>query len=97
MLCRGVVNIPTTGSFLVVEGSRYSGKSACVGVRCSCIFGVAEVGVGYAVLPAKVEAVFNCGVAIGVEVGNEADDEALGMPKPCSDELPVIGVGVECR
>lgn len=76
------MNIPTTGSFLVVDGSRYSGKSACVGVRCSCIFGVAEVGVGYAVLPANVEVVLSCGVAIGVDVGNEAEDEALGMPKP---------------
>lgn len=92
-----MVKRPTTGSFFVVGGSRYSGKSACVGVRCRCIFGVAEVGVGYAVLLGYVDVVFNCGVAIGVEVGNEADEDALGMPKPCSDELPVIGVGVECR
>jgi hypothetical protein len=53
------------------------------------MFGVAEVGVGYAVLPPKFEVVLSCGVAVG-------GVKALGMPKFCSDELPVIGVGVEC-
>jgi hypothetical protein len=61
------------------------------------MFGVAGVGVGYAVLLAKCEVVFNCGVAVGVEVGKGSEEEAFGMPKPCNNELPVIGVGVECR
>jgi hypothetical protein len=61
------------------------------------MFGVAEVGVGYAVLLPKFEVVLSCGVAVGgVEVGKGTEDEAFGMPKLCSDELPVIGVGVEC-
>jgi hypothetical protein len=96
-LCRlwsGVVNIPTTGSCL---SPRYSEKLACVGVRCECMFGVADVGVGYAVLLPYVEAVVDCGVAVGVEVGCGSEDEDFGMPKLCADELPAIGVGVECR
>jgi len=61
------------------------------------MFGVPGWGVGYAVLLAKLEALFSCGVDVGVEVGKGSDDEAVGMPKLCKDELPVIGVGVECR
>jgi hypothetical protein len=66
-------------------------------VRCECIVGVAEVGVGYAVLLAKVDVVLRCGVAVGVVVGTVAEGVAFGIPYPCRDELPVIGVGVECR
>jgi hypothetical protein len=55
------------------------------------------VGVGYAVLLANVDVVLSCGVDVGVEVGKETEDEAFGMPNPCRDELPGIGVGVECR
>jgi hypothetical protein len=86
--------MPTTGSCF---SARYSGKFACVGVRCECMFGVAEVGVGYAVLLAYVEAVLTCGVDVGVEVGCGTEDEVFGMPKLWKDELPVTGVGVECR
>jgi hypothetical protein len=63
-----------------VGPARYSGKSACVGVRCECVFGVAEVGVGYAVLLPSVEVVLSCGVAVGVDAGNGPEDEALGIP-----------------
>lgn len=91
------MNSPTTGSCFVVGSGRYSGKDACVGVRCECIVGVAEVGVGYAVLLAKVELAWSCGFASGVEVGKGPEEVAFGMPKPCNEELPVIGVGVECR
>lgn len=44
--------------------------------------------------------VLSCGVAVGVEIGYDADDAVLafGIPKfCCSDEHPGIGVGVECR
>jgi hypothetical protein len=42
--------MPTTGSCLL-EGSPYvSPNDVAVGVRSECIVGVAEVGVGYAVL-----------------------------------------------
>lgn len=61
------------------------------------IVGVAEVGVGYAVVFGKFD-VLSIGVVVGVEVGNGTeDDEALGMPNDCSEDDPVIGVGVECR
>jgi hypothetical protein len=92
-----VVKSPTTGSRFIVDSARYSGKLACVGVRCECMFGVAEVGVGYAAPLPYVEVVLSCGVDVGVDVGNGAEIEAFGMPKLCSDELPVTGVGVECR
>jgi hypothetical protein len=59
------------------------------------MFGVAEVGVGYAVWPLKVP-LLGCGVAVGVDVGKgPEDDVALGMPKFWTVELPGIGVGVE--
>jgi hypothetical protein len=79
-LCRGVVKSPTTGSCFIAWASRYSGKAVCVGVRCECIVGVAEVGVGYAVLLAKVEVVLRCGVAVGVVVGTVAEGVAFGIP-----------------
>lgn len=61
------------------------------------IVGVAEVGVGYAVVFEKCD-VFIKGVVVGVDVGNGIEDEvALGMPKFCNEDDPVIGVGVECR
>ena len=76
------MNSPTTGSCLLVGCSRYSGNVACVGVRSDCIVGVAEVGVGYAVLLPNV-LVLSCGVAVGVDVGKGTEvDVAFGMPKP---------------
>ena len=58
------------------------------------MFGVAEVGVGYALLPPNVPLLScDCGVGVGVDVGK--GPEALGMPKPGSDALPGVGVGVE--
>ena len=66
-----------------------------MGVRIACIPGVADVGVGYAALLANA-LVLSCGVEVGVEFGNGGPEEfALGMPKPCNDALPGIGVGVE--
>jgi hypothetical protein len=69
--------MPTTGSCLL-EGSPYvSPNDVAVGVRSECIVGVAEVGVGYAVLLGLHEAL-TCGVDVGVEVGME--DGPLDMP-----------------
>lgn len=34
---------------------------------------------------------------VGVEVGKGIGDGPLGMPYDCSEEVPGIGVGVECR
>jgi hypothetical protein len=34
---------------------------------------------------------------MGVEVGKGTEEEAFGMPNPCKEHVPVIGVGVECR
>lgn len=60
-----------------------------MGVRSDCIVGVAEEGVGYAALPGWHE-LLGRGVDVGVDVGK-------GLPYDCSDALPGIGVGVECR
>jgi len=60
------------------------------------VVGVAEVGVGYAVVFANV-AVLSCGVVVGVDFGREIDELLFGALKPWREEEPVIGVGVEWR
>jgi hypothetical protein len=34
---------------------------------------------------------------VELEFGTGAEVDAFGTPRECNDELPAIGVGVECR